>query len=294
MSKNELLEILANEVDSMNISPLEKQLEAYTKGLLTVQEVDNLYAMAELDAELKTQLAVYKPVNAQIRQDIENEIVSRFFNGADKINTTDENCMLSSQTPQKTDTHLGINFSNVIKYLKKHFILLTASPVLAVFSSLFIFNLLHTDELVMTDYSMEIFGSNQQYRYSSPAFEQKFTNEKLPEFFPENQMVIILRPYQGISEELEVLLFIEHDGKLTRLDADKERSEYGSFKITPNPSSLPRFLVRTPTTLVAIISKPNSVPDLELISKNISENSNNNSRDWVILQKTVILSPDMQ
>ena len=294
MSKSELLKILANEVDSMNILPIERQLEAYTKGLLSDQEIENLYAMAEFNAELKTKLAFYKPINNQIKQNIENKIVSEFFNPTDKTDTTNETCKLNSQTPLKADSNIGIGFSSIIKYLKKHMFLLAASPVLAAFSSLFIFNLLFSDELIMTDYSMEVFGSNQQYRYSSPASEQNFINEKLPEFFPENQMVIILRPYHSISEELEVFLFIEHDGKITKLDTDKERSEYGSFKITPNPGSLPRFLTPTPTNLVAIISKPTLAPDIEQISEHISKHTNGNSKNWVMLQKTIILAPDQR
>ena len=294
MSKYDLLEALASEIESMDLSPIDKQLETYLAGELSDQEIDDLYALAKYDNELEMKLALYKPVNAQTKRDIENEVITLFFDG-DGENSLDPNVsQLHINSSSKLRGEKDSFYQSAISYLRKHYIALVASPVLAVFSSLFVFNLMLTNDHKMTDYNMEIFGSNQQYRNSTQPSVQLNTNDKPLEFYPENQMVIILRPNHSTPEELDVKVFIEDKKNIVTIDVEKERSEFGSFKITPKPNSLSRFSGSEPVNLIAIISKQNILPNIELVRKTIADGNYNSQLDWVLLEKTIVISNNNQ
>lgn len=287
MSENNLLKTLASEAESMNTSTLDKQLEAYMMGTLNDQELQELYTMAEYDADLEMQMELYKPINGQFKRDITDEIMTRFFDENDKTPNVSQ---INRRALIKTETNKNNLHKKIIRYFKKNYLLLVTSPALAAVFTLLIFNTQITNENTMADYSMEIFGSNQQYRNSANPSDLSTTDDKLLQFYPENQMVLILRPEHSTSEELEVNIFIEHNNKIIKLDTEQERSVFGSFKIIPELSGSPESFEQNASNLIAVISKQGSLPSMKEIRDKLADNGDRIlHQDWRLLQKPIIM-----
>jgi len=290
MSKNDLMGALASEIESMNIHPLDRQLEAYMKGHLSAREIEHLYSMVRFDDALKRLLVLYKPVETKVKDDITNEIITRFFSDNEKNDLDNHIPDIDYNSPKKSETKKTSLYQTLARHLKKYYFVLIASPAVAILTSVFLFNLLLTNDYKLIDYNMEIFGSNKQYRGLPNPSEQLVSNEKLLEFYPENQMVIILRPTHSISDPLDVILLIEYEKEMIKLDAEVERSEYGSFKITPKLDNLPHLSGSQSVNLIAIVSKQNTLPSVELILESMTNQEYFIHEDWILLYKPIILN----
>ncbi|TQV87939.1 hypothetical protein [Aliikangiella coralliicola] len=294
MNENQLLALLANEIDDMDT---DKDLKALVYNRLSQQEVEQLKLETNHNPSLGSMLDAFTPLENDTLTDIEHNIVSTFFED------TPQAKIASDVTNKETHGYNLIEYVSKLKDKLKSFTSLSiAASALASFALIFI-SINSTQQHTLPAYSIEVGGYNKQYRNDNkvnteknPSLENKPTLETNSSgferlaFFPENRPSILLRPKHAVTGEVDVFILLEYKNEMTRVKSHITKADSGSFKVKPELNGVFVNQGSYPSTLVVVIAKQGHSPKLETIAGKINQQVESYySEDWLYLTQPIVI-----